>query len=84
MSEKSVGSEPNEFEVRNMIRNHINSDFFLDLSEFVDDEEEWTDIDKIKSRKKQPTFDELFNKLAELGLESLTKEELQILNKLSN
>jgi hypothetical protein len=84
MSDKTTNSDPYEGEVRNMIRNHIKNDFFFDLSNLDDDDEEWTDIDKIKCKKRKPTFDEVFNKLAESGVDSLSQEELLILNKLSN
>lgn len=84
MSDKTSNSDPNELEVRNVIRNQIKNDFFFDLSNFDDDEEEWTDIDEIKNKKRKLTFDEVFDKLAESGLESLSQEELLILKKLSN
>jgi hypothetical protein len=49
---------------------------------------EWMDIDdfpeeKIIRPKKVPTFDELFDKIAESGIESLSQEELQTLNQYS-
>lgn len=84
MSEKPTNKEQNDCEVRNWVRDKLKNDFFLDLSEFDDEDDEDDDIIKLKTKKQKPTFDELFNKLAESGLESLTKEELQTLNKLSN
>jgi hypothetical protein len=83
MSDKTSNSDPNELEVRNVIRNQIKNDFFFDLSDFDDDEED-EEIIKIKCKKRKPTFDEVFNKLAESGVESLSQEELLILKKLSN
>jgi len=81
MSENTKKFDENELKVQNMIRNQIREDFFLGL--------EWIDIDdfpeeKIIKTKKTPTFDELFEKIAESGIESLTQEELQLLNKYSN
>ena len=84
MSDKTPNSDPNELEVRNMIRNQIKNDFFFDLSNFDDDDDEDDEIIKLKCKKRKLTFDEVFNKLAESGLESLSKEELQTLNKLPN
>ena len=55
---------------------------FLDFSEFVDEDED-DDISKLKNKKRKPTFDELFDKLADAGIESLSKEELQLLNQYS-
>jgi hypothetical protein len=68
-----------EDEVRNMIRDKIREEFFLN---------NWVDIDdfpeeKIIKTKRIPTFDELFEKIAESGIESLTPEELVTLNKYS-
>jgi len=82
MSDKSSNTDSNEREVRNVIRNQIKNDFFFDLSDFDDDEDE--EIIKIKCKKRKPTFDEVFNKLADSGVESLSQEELLILKKLSN
>ena len=61
--------------------NFAKEEFFLDLTG-------WTDIDdfpkeKIIKTKKIPTFDELFEKIAESGIESLTPEELVTLNQYS-
>jgi hypothetical protein len=80
MSENTKKFDENELKVQNMIRNQIREDFFLGL--------EWIDIDdfpeeKIIKTKKIPTFDELFEKIAESGIESLTPEELVILNQYS-
>ena len=80
MSENTKKFDENELKVQNMIRNQIREDFFLGL--------EWIDIDdfpeeKIIKTKKTPTFDELFDKIAESGIESLTQEELLILNQYS-
>jgi hypothetical protein len=77
MSENPKKFDENEIEVQNMIRNQIREEFLLDL--------EWIDIDdfsneKIIKTKKIPTFDELFEKIAELGVDSLTQDERKILN----
>jgi hypothetical protein len=77
MSEKT---EDNDVSVRNVLRNHIKEEFFLDFQFEEDDDDEWVDIDKIKLKKKAPTFDDLFNKLAESGIESLTQGEIDKLN----
>jgi hypothetical protein len=44
MSEKSLGSEPNEFEVRKMIQDKIRDTFNLNIEnfDFEYDEDEWT------------------------------------------
>lgn len=81
MSGKTEKSDEKDNEVRNMIRDKIREEFFLDLTG-------WTDIDdfpkeKIIKTKKTPTFDELFDKIAEEGIESLTPEELVTLNQYS-
>jgi hypothetical protein len=80
MSEKPKNFDKNEIEVQNMIRNQIRDEFLLKV--------EWMDIDDfpkemIIKTKKTPTFDELFDKIAESGIESLTQEELQTLNQYS-
>jgi hypothetical protein len=80
MSEKPKKFDENEIEVQNMIRNQIREDFFLGL--------EWIDIDDfpkemIIKTKKTPTFDELFEKIAESGIQSLTPEEVVTLNQYS-
>jgi len=81
MSGKTQKIEEKDDEVRNMIRNKIREEFFLDLTG-------WKDIDdfpkdNIIKTKKSPTFDELFEKIAESGIESLTPEELVTLNQYS-
>jgi hypothetical protein len=81
MSGKTQKNEEKDEEVRNMIRNKIREEFFLDLTG-------WKDIDdfpkeNIIKTKKIPTFDELFEKIAESGIESLTPEELVTLNQYS-
>jgi predicted RNA-binding protein with PUA domain len=80
MSENTKIFDENELEVQNMIRNQIREEFLLNL--------EWIDIDdfpeeKIIKTKKIPTFDELFEKIAESGIESLSQEELLTLNQYS-
>lgn len=80
MSENTKIFDENELEVQNMIRNQIREEFLLGL--------EWIDIDdfpeeKIIKTKKIPTFDELFEKIAESGIESLSPEELLTLNQYS-
>jgi hypothetical protein len=83
MSETPLKSELNDVEVRNMIRNHINEEFFLNLDEFIDEDED-DEIRKIKSRRHNPSLDELLDKIKENGLNSLTEKELSQLNKYSN
>ena len=80
MSGTSTKIDENELEVRNLMRNQIRDEFLLKM--------EWMDIDdfseeKIIRPKKVPTFDELFDKIAESGIDSLTQEELQTLNQYS-
>jgi hypothetical protein len=80
MSENTKKIDENELKVQNVIRNQIRDEFLLKI--------EWMDIDdfpeeKIIKTKKTPTFDELFDKIAESGIDSLTQEELQILNQYS-
>jgi hypothetical protein len=80
MSEKPKNFDKNEIEVQNMIRNQIRDEFLLKV--------EWMDIDdfpkeKIIKTKKPLTFDELFDKIAESGIDSLTQEELLTLNQYS-
>lgn len=86
MSEKSLGSEPNEFEVRKMIQDQIRDSFKLNIEnfDFDYDENEWTDIDEIKNKQRSPSLDELLEKIKEKGLNSLTEKELLQLNKYSN
>ena len=73
-------NEDNDVSVRNVLRNHIKEEFFLDFQFDEDDDDEWVDIDKIKPKERVPTFDDLFNKLAESGIESLTQGEIDKLN----
>ena len=86
MSEKSLGSEPNEFEVRKMIQDKIRDTFNLNIEnfDFEYDEDEWSDIDEIKNKQRSPSLDELLEKIKEKGLNSLTEKELSQLNKYSN
>ena len=79
MSGKTEKSDEKEIEVRNMIRDKFRDEFFLN---------DWTDIDDFPEEmiirtKKIPTFDELFEKIADSGVESLTPEELVTLNQYS-
>jgi hypothetical protein len=80
MSEKTKNSKYNESEVRNMIRNHINDTFFLDFSKFDDDEDEYCEIEEFIKKNKKPSFDDLFNKIADNGIESLSNDEKKLLN----
>ena len=82
MSGKNKICDENDYEVRTMLMNNIRNEFFLDLSEFVDEDDD-DDISQLKNKKRTPTFDELFDKLADGGIESLSKEELQLLNQYS-
>ena len=80
MSGISTKIDENELEVRNLMRNQIRDEFLLKM--------EWMNIDdfpeeKIIKTKKMPTFDQLFDKIAESGIDSLTQEELQTLNQYS-
>lgn len=80
MSGTSTKIDDNELEVRNLMRNQIRDEFLLKM--------EWMDIDdfsekKIIKTKKTSTFDELFDKIAESGIDSLTQEELQTLKQYS-
>lgn len=80
MSGKTEKTDDKEDMVRNMIRDKIREEFSLGL--------EWIDIDDfpeemIIKNKKIPTFDELFEKIAESGIDSLTSEELETLNQYS-
>ena len=86
MSENPKNSEPNEFEVRKMIQDHIKDTFKLNVEnfDFEYDEEEWSDIDEIKNKQRTPSLDELLEKIKEKGLNSLTEKELIQLNKYSN
>lgn len=80
MSENTKKFDENEIEVRNMIRNHIKEEFFLDFPKFDEDDDEDDEIFTIKPKERVPTFDDLFNKLAESGIESLTQGEIDKLN----
>jgi hypothetical protein len=86
MSEKPNNSYTEEFEVRKMIQDKIRDDFNLNVDnfDFEYDEDEWSDIDKIKNKKRSPSLDELLEKIKEKGLNSLTEKELSQLNKYSN
>ena len=82
MSGKNKICDENDYEVRNMLMNNIRAEFFLDFSEFVDEDED-DDISQLKYKKRKPTFDELFDKLVDEGIKSLSEEELQLLNQYS-
>jgi hypothetical protein len=82
MSENPKNSPPTDFEVQNMLRNHIQNRFFLDLSDF-DEENDDDEIALIRQKKQKLTFDDVFNKLAESGIKSLNKDELLILKQYS-
>ena len=86
MSEKPTNSESNDFEVRKMIQDKIRDTFKLNIEnfDFEYDEEEWTDIDEIKNKYRNPSLDDLLEKIKEKGLNSLTEKELQLLNQYSN
>jgi hypothetical protein len=80
MSDTPTKIDENEIEVRNLMRNQIRDEFLLKM--------EWMDIDdfpeeKIIKTKNPFTFDELFDKIAESGIDSLTQEELLTLNQYS-
>ena len=80
MSENPKKFDENEIEAKNLMRNQIREEFLLNL--------EWIDIDdlpkeKIIKTKKIPTFDELFEKIADSGIESFSQEELLTLNQYS-
>ena len=85
----SGNNEDNDITVRNMLRNHIKEEFFLDFPKFDDEDDEdddffgTSDIIKFKCQKIKPTFDELFDKIADSGIGSLTPEELVTLNQYS-
>ena len=87
MSENPKNSEPNEFEVRKIIQDHIKDTFKLNVENFdfeYDEDDEWSDIDEIKNKQRTPSLDELLEKIKEKGLNSLTEKELIQLNKYSN
>ena len=54
-----------------------------DISELEYDEEE-DEIQDIKNKQRNPSLDELLEKIKEKGLNSLTEKELSQLNKYSN
>ena len=60
MSENPKNSEPNEFEVRKIIQDHIKDTFKLNVEnfDFEYDEEEWSDIDEIKNKQRTQSLDE--------------------------
>lgn len=83
MSNKKIIKDLKDFEIRNIIRNQIKDDFFPDLTNFdfefeEDDDDDEIEIIKLKSIK--PTFDEVFDKIADMGINSLNEEEKLILN----
>lgn len=80
MSGKTGKTDDKEDMVRNMIRDKIREEFFLNFEEWEDDELYDNNLIKLKKR---PTFDELFEKIAESGIDSLTPEELETLNQYS-
>lgn len=81
MSGKTEKTDDKEDMVRNMIRDKIREEFFLNFEEWEDEDELYdTNLTKLKKR---PTFDELFEKIAESGIDSLTPEELETLNQYS-
>ena len=80
MSGNTEKNDKKDIEVRNMLRDKIREEFDLTMEWFgVDDFPEGMN----NKTKKTPTFDELFDKIAESGIESLTPEELVTLNKYS-
>jgi hypothetical protein len=86
MSEKSSNSYTEEVDIRKMIQDKIRDNFKLNIEnfDFDYDEDEWTDIDEIKNKQRNPSLDELLDKIKEKGLNSLTEKELLQLNKYSN
>ena len=86
MSQKQNNSYTEEFEVRKMIQDQIRDTFNLNIEnfDFEYDEDEWTDIDEIKNKKRTPSLDDLLEKIKEKGLNSLTEKELSQLNKYAN
>jgi len=85
MSEKPTNSEPNDFEVRKMIQDKIRDTFNLNIENFdFEYDEEEDEIQEIKNKQRNPSLDELLEKIKEKGLNSLTEKELQLLNKYSN
>jgi hypothetical protein len=84
MSEKSKLSDKTEFEVRKMIQDEIKESFMLNIDDFDFDYDEEDDIEKIKNKTRNPSLDQLLDKIKEKGLNSLTEKELTQLNKYSN
>jgi hypothetical protein len=86
MSEKSSNSYTEEVDIQKMIQDKIRDNFKLNIEnfDFDYDEDEWTDIDEIKNKQRNPSLDELLDKIKEKGLNSLTEKELLQLNKYSN
>jgi len=86
MSEKSSNSYTEEVDIRKMIQDKIRDNFKLNIEnfDFDYDEDEWTDIDEIKNKQRNPSLDDLLEKIKEKGLNSLTEKELTQLNKYSN
>jgi hypothetical protein len=84
MTENSKLSDKTEFEVRKMIQDQIKESFLLNLEDFDCDSDEWSDIDEIKNKQRNPSLDELLDKIKEKGLTSLTETELLHLNKYAN
>ena len=84
MSEKSKLSDKTEFEVRKMIQDEIKESFMLNIDDFDFDYDEEDDIEKIKNKTRNPSLDQLLDKIKEKGLNSLTEKELTQLNKYAN
>jgi len=84
MSDTTKTIEPNEFEVRKMIQDQIKESFMLNIEDFDFDYDEEDDIEEIKNKQRNPSLDELLEKIKEKGLNSLTEKELTQLNKYSN
>jgi hypothetical protein len=51
---------------------------------FNDDDEDEDEIKEIKNRKKSPTLDEILEKIHIYGYESLSQNEIKLLNTYSN
>lgn len=83
MLDKKIVKDSKDFEIRNMIRNQIKDEMFPDFKdlnfEFFEDEDD-DEIELIKLKSIKPTFDEVFNKIADMGIDSLNDEEKLILN----
>lgn len=66
--------------------NNLTNDLeFINLSDYDDDEddEDGYELLKIKNKKREPTIDDILDKISENGLESLLDNELKILKKYS-